>query len=195
MNDFDSIIKRITVTHIAPGDYTGEDGLLYCGKCRTPKQFRMDAPPLEGRLLPHPCRCEQERLDREGIELKPGAAELLAWLKRHDIRSAIATATDLRRTEKYLRGLGIRDYFDQVISATMVQEGKPSPDIYLYACRQLGRHPRDCMAVEDSPNGVLSAARAGCRVVMVPDQTDAEPELERLLYAKVKRLDEITGLL
>lgn len=68
MNDFDSIIKRITVTHIAPGDYTGEDGLLYCGKCRTPKQFRMEAPPLEGRLLPHPCRCEQERLDREAAE-------------------------------------------------------------------------------------------------------------------------------
>ena len=53
MNDFDSIIKRMTVTRLEPGDYTGEDGLLYCGKCRTPKQFRMDAPPLEGRLLPH----------------------------------------------------------------------------------------------------------------------------------------------
>ena len=68
MNDFDSIIKRIPVTHKAPGDYPGEDGLLYCGKCRTPKQFRMEAPPLEGRLLPHPCRCEQERLDREAAE-------------------------------------------------------------------------------------------------------------------------------
>ena len=44
MNDFDSIIKRITVTRLEPGDYTGEDGLLYCGKCHTPKQFRMDAP-------------------------------------------------------------------------------------------------------------------------------------------------------
>ena len=43
MNDFDSIIKRITVTRLEPGDYTGEDGLLYCGKCRTPKQFRMEA--------------------------------------------------------------------------------------------------------------------------------------------------------
>ena len=68
MNDFDSIIKRITVTRLEPGDYTGEDGLLYCGKCRTPKQFRMEAPPLEGRLLPHLCRCEQERLDREAAE-------------------------------------------------------------------------------------------------------------------------------
>ena len=68
MNDFDSIIKRMTATRLEPGDYTGEDGLLYCGKCRTPKQFRMEAPPLEGRLLPHPCRCEQERLDREAAE-------------------------------------------------------------------------------------------------------------------------------
>jgi len=47
MNDFDSIIKRMTVTRLEPGDYTGEEGLLYCGKCRTPKQFRMDAPRME----------------------------------------------------------------------------------------------------------------------------------------------------
>lgn len=137
----------------------------------------------------------EERLDREGIELKSGAMELLTWLKEHHIRAAIATATDLQRTEKYLGMLGIREYFDQVISATMVKEGKPSPDIYFYACEQLCRNPEDCIAVEDSPNGVLSAARAGCQVVMVPDQTDAEPELEKLLYAKVGRLDEIIDLL
>ena len=68
MNDFDSILKRITVTHIAPGDYTGEDGLLYCGKCHTPKQFRMTAPPMEGRILPCSCQCEQERQEREAAE-------------------------------------------------------------------------------------------------------------------------------
>ncbi len=137
----------------------------------------------------------EERLDREGIELKPGALELLNWLKGQGICSAVATATDLQRTEKYLGGLEIRRYFDQVISAAMVKEGKPSPDIYLYACEKMGRRPQDCMAVEDSPNGVLSASRAGCRVVMVPDQTEPEPELEKRLFAKVKRLDEIIGLL
>ena len=68
MNDFDNIVKRMTVTRLEPGDYTGEDGLLYCGKCRTPKQFRMDKPLLEGRLLPCPCQCEQERIDRETAE-------------------------------------------------------------------------------------------------------------------------------
>ena len=66
MNDFDSIVKRMTVTKLEPGDYTGADGLLYCGKCRTPKQFRMDKPPLEGRLLPCPCqRSEERRVGKE----------------------------------------------------------------------------------------------------------------------------------
>ena len=60
MNDFDNIVKRMSVTRLEPGDYTGEDGLLYCGKCRTPKQFRMDKLLSEGRPLPCPCRCEQE---------------------------------------------------------------------------------------------------------------------------------------
>ncbi len=68
MNDIENIVKRMSAPQVEQGDYTGENGLLYCGKCRTPKQFRMDTPPMEGRLLPCPCRCEQERLDREAAE-------------------------------------------------------------------------------------------------------------------------------
>ena len=68
MNDFENVIKRMSVTQVEQGDYTGADGLLYCGKCRTPKQFRMETPPMEGRLFPCPCQCEQERLDREAAE-------------------------------------------------------------------------------------------------------------------------------
>ena len=68
MNDFDGILNRLAVTHREPEDYTGEDGLLYCGKCHTPKQFRMTVPPMAGRMLPCSCQCEQERLDREPAE-------------------------------------------------------------------------------------------------------------------------------
>ena len=83
MNDFDDVIKRMTVTRLEPGDYTGEDGLLYCGKCRTAKQFRIDVPPLEGRLLPRPCRCKQERLDREATEQEANRhRQTVADLKR-----------------------------------------------------------------------------------------------------------------
>ena len=65
----DMILKMAEVT-LEAEDYTGEDGLLYCGKCRTPKQFRMEKPPMAGHLFPHRCKCEQERFDKEAAERK-----------------------------------------------------------------------------------------------------------------------------
>jgi len=137
----------------------------------------------------------EECIRENGIQLKPGVMELLQWLKANHIRTAIATATDMERTNRYLKMLGIHEYFDKLISATMVAEGKPSPDIYLYACEQMGRSPEDCIAVEDSPNGVMSAYRAGCKVVLVPDQTSCEDYLRDKLYACVDCLTELKELL
>lgn len=137
----------------------------------------------------------EEYLDREGVQRKPGALELVRKLKELGIVTAIATASDLERTEKYLRLTGLEGYFDRLISATQVKEGKPAPDIYTYACEQLGLAPAECLAVEDSPNGVLSAYRAGCRTVMVPDQTEPDEELKKYLYARADSLTDILGLI
>jgi DNA helicase-2/ATP-dependent DNA helicase PcrA len=136
----------------------------------------------------------EECLDKEGVQLKPGAVEILEELRRRGIPAAVATATPPERTEKYLNLTGIRPYFSQIISATQVKEGKPSPDIYLYACEQLGLDPSECMAVEDAPNGILAAYRAGLRVVMVPDQTGPTEELKKYLFACVPRLDDVGKL-
>ncbi len=130
----------------------------------------------------------EECIEREGIQLKPGVMELLAALKERGIITAVATATDMERTHKYLEMVGLRGEFDALISATMVKEGKPSPDIYVYACEKLGLAPGECIAVEDSPNGVLSAYGAGCKVVMVPDQTQPDGELSSYLYGCVESL-------
>lgn len=130
-----------------------------------------------------------------GVELKKGARELLEYMKANGFRAAVVTATDPERTLKYLRHTGIDGYFDRVISATMVQKGKPAPDIYLYACEQLGEEPGKCLAAEDAPNGVISAYIAGCRVVMVPDQTGPDATLAPMLYACVKDLSGIIPLL
>ena len=62
----------------------------------------------------------------------------------------------------------------------MVESGKPKPDIYLYAAQQLGLPANECLALEDSPNGVRSASSAGCVTVMVPDLTQPDEELEKL---------------
>ncbi len=137
----------------------------------------------------------EECIKENGIQLKPGVIELLQWLKANNIRTAIATATDMERTNRYLKMLGIHEYFDKLISATMVAEGKPSPDIYLYACEQMERSPEECIAVEDSPNGVMSAYRAGCKVVLVPDQTPCEEYLKDKLYACIDCLTELKDLL
>lgn len=133
----------------------------------------------------------EECIRERGIQLKPGAIEILQWLRENKIPAAVATATDMERTERYLKMLGIYEYFDRLISATMVAEGKPSPDIYLYACAEMGMEPGDCIAVEDSPNGVKSAYRAGCKVVMVPDQSRPDAELEKMLYACVDNLNDL----
>lgn len=140
-------------------------------------------------------RLMEEQLNRDGVALKPGVRELLRALKERDLLTAVATASDMERTETYLKKTGLYDSFDKLISAVMVKEGKPSPDIYRYACEQLGERPSDCMAVEDSPNGVLSAYRAGCKVVMAPDQTQPDEELAPYLYARVDTLADIVSFL
>lgn len=136
-----------------------------------------------------------EHLAKNGLELKKGAKELLTYLNENKIPAAVATATDYERAEKYLKETGIFGYFDRIICATMVKVGKPKPDIYIYAASELGLEPSECAALEDSPNGVKSAAAAGCKTIMVPDLTEPDEELSRIIAAKAGSLDEVIGIL
>lgn len=128
------------------------------------------------------------------LELKSGAKKLLAFLNESGIPAAVATATDYERTKDYLTRVGIFGCFDRIVCATMVEQGKPKPDIYIFAAKELGFAPADCMALEDSPNGVRSAAAAGCVTIMVPDLTPPDDELSRLIYAEADSLGEVIGL-
>ena len=114
-------------------------------------------------------RLVAERLEKYGLEKKPGIDEILAFLHERKIKSAVATATPIELALQYLGRIGVKDQFDRIVSAKQVAHGKPAPDVYLYACGQIGEDPADCVAVEDSPNGIRAAYAAGCRPVMVPD--------------------------
>ena len=70
--------------------------------------------------------------------------------------------------ETVLEAAGLREYFAVVMSTEQVAQGKPAPDIYLAVTERLGFQPADCAAVEDSSNGLRSAAAAGLAVVAVP---------------------------
>ena len=93
--------------------------------------------------------------------------------------------------KKYLKEAGIYDWFDSVICATMVERGKPFPDVYLYACQQIGFSPEMCMAVEDSPNGVQAAFSAGLKTVMVPDLTLPDEELKKKVVGVAPSLGSV----
>lgn len=134
-------------------------------------------------------------IEAEGVETKPGVGELIAFLKDKGIRTAIATSSPLERAEKYLESVGLQNAFDKIISGYMVKKGKPEPDIYQLAARELGLEPCECLALEDSPSGILSANRAGCFPVMIPDQDEPTEETEAILFAKVDSLELMIKLL
>ncbi|MBQ8927063.1 MAG: HAD family phosphatase [Oscillospiraceae bacterium] len=134
-------------------------------------------------------------LQENGIEKKPGLDALLSYLKASGRRIAAATATDRERTHDYLGQVGVLDYFDAFVCGDMVTRGKPDPEIYRTACAALSLPAEECMALEDSPNGIRSAAAAGCRAVMVPDLTQPDDTIKPLLYACVPTLQDVIPLL
>ena len=136
----------------------------------------------------------EDILKEEGIPLKPGVHETLSWLKEHNIFISLVTANDKERAHRYLKKIGLFDYFNAIICADMVEQGKPAPDIYSYACKELQVNPADTFAVEDSPNGCMSAYRAGCNVIMIPDLSEPDEELQKILYARLDSLMDMKSL-
>ena len=136
-----------------------------------------------------------ESVKINGLELKDGVVECLKYLKTQDVKIAIVTATAIERTEMYVKKAKLEEFFDDIISAKNVPRGKPAPDVYLTACEKLNVKPEETIAVEDSPNGVMSASRAGCNVVMVPDQTEADEKLKSHLFGSIRSLGEFEGFI
>lgn len=134
-------------------------------------------------------------IEKYGIELRPGVKEILEYLRDKNITVAIATATDLERTTRYLEMTGISEFFTDIICATMVKCGKPAPDIYKYACEKLNKKPSECFAVEDAPNGVKSAYDAGLKVIFIPDQAPSDDSFKSMIFAEFDNIRKIKSLI
>ena len=130
-----------------------------------------------------------------GVEAKPGIHELLDYLKGQGIRTAIATSSPMERAKSYLDSLGLTTKFDCICSGHDVKQGKPAPDIYLHAAACLNLPPENCLAIEDSPAGILSAHRAGCMPVLIPDLDGSDDQMRKILYAEADSLLEILELI
>lgn len=133
----------------------------------------------------------KQRFLEEGIPLKEGVREILEYLTEKGYIIGIASSTSKGEVMDHLEKTGLTGYFRTIITGDMVEHSKPNPDIYLKACEELGVTPMNAIAIEDSPNGIRSAYRAGMKPVMIPDLIEPAPEIEAMLYGKFYSLLDV----
>ena len=120
----------------------------------------------------------------ERVQLLDGFRDLLETLREADVSVAVVSSSPHDWIDLVLERFDLEGEFDAVVSADDVDaDSKPAPDVFLYAADAVGADPEDCVAVEDSENGVEAAARAGTTVVAY--EIDAHGELD------LSRADEV----
>lgn len=140
-------------------------------------------------------------IERDGLPEKAGARETLALLKEQGYPLALASSNSRAAIEFYLSRSGFGAFFDTVVTGNDVSRSKPDPEIFLLAAQRLGLDIKNCLAVEDSFNGIRSASAAGCAAVMIPDLLAPTDEIRALanavlpdLYALPAFLQEFRGV-
>lgn len=132
-----------------------------------------------------------EKYDGGKLPMKSGVKALLEYLRNQGKKIALASSTRKQTVVNELRDAGIIDYFDEIVTGDMVTHSKPHPEIFLLACEKVGVKPENAYAIEDSYNGIRSAAAGGLRPIMVPDLLPANEEMKHLAETVLASLDEV----
>ncbi len=133
------------------------------------------------------------RFHAADVVLKTGVTEILDALDARQLPRAIATSSGHEAVDHALGALKPR--FDAVVARGDYPRGKPHPDPYLMAARALGVAPEQCLALEDSHNGVRAAAAAGMMTIMVPDLLHPTDEMRSLCCAILADLHAVREML
>ena len=120
---------------------------------------------------------------RETLPLIPGAVDAVRRIAG-GWRLGLASSSNREIIDLVLEHAGLTDAFAVTVSSEEVARGKPAPDVYLEAARRLGADPARCVAIEDSSNGLRSAAGAGTAVVAIPNR-EFPPDPDALALAGV----------
>ncbi|HIW73978.1 MAG TPA: HAD family phosphatase [Firmicutes bacterium] len=129
------------------------------------------------------------------VPVKPGLKALLSFLGAQGVRMAVVSSTPAPDVRFLLEKAGVAACFETMVCGDMVARSKPDPEIYRTACARLAVSPGDCIALEDSRNGLFAAWRAGCRPVMVPDLWQPDEETGRILFGKLDDLGQVPAFL
>ncbi|MDD6492777.1 MAG: HAD family phosphatase [Firmicutes bacterium] len=131
------------------------------------------------------------------VPLKKGAREFVEHCHENGIRLGIATSNSRELVENVIEALGIKDYFDSIVTGCDVNKGKPAPDVYLEAAKQCGTDPEKCLVFEDIVPGILAGKAAGMKVCAVEDEYShhQDKEKKKLSDYFIKDYDEIMAVL
>ncbi len=103
-----------------------------------------------------------DRIIRENtIEPVPGVVDFLERMRDRGYRMCIASGNKLESVEFLLNAVGVREYFEFIISGKDIHKPKPAPDVFLLAAEKLGLFPTECVVFEDAVNGLQGAQSAG----------------------------------
>ena len=109
----------------------------------------------------------RELVRQSGVQILPGARELISALRLERIPCAIGSSTPRANLDAIFAATGLGELFEKIVSGDDVVHGKPAPDVFLLAAKLLGLPPAECLVVEDAHAGIESASRAGIPVLAV----------------------------
>jgi beta-phosphoglucomutase len=130
--------------------------------------------PQELAEVSHKKELSYQAAFRPYLQLIPGLPALLEKARQHKIRMAIGSAAIPFNIDFVLDNLGIRHYFDAIVSAADVEISKPNPETFTKAARILNVPPEDCIVFEDAPKGVEAAFNAGMRAIVLTTMHEKE---------------------
>ena len=140
------------------------------------------------RILSNQRKREFEMILEQPVQ--PGVRQILDDALLLELKIGLASSSSCDWVESHLERLGLSAYFNQIMASDDVEFTKPDPALYINACEALGVEPARALALEDSPNGVLAAKRAGMYCVAVPNKLTA-----RLSFPEVDlRLDSLADM-
>ncbi|MFA5714871.1 MAG: HAD family phosphatase [Candidatus Paceibacterota bacterium] len=119
-----------------------------------------------------------EEIKKTKIEPTKGVVRLLNDLKENNIKIGIGTAAMEFKAYAILKELGIKDFFEVLVSAEKVKKGKPDPETYLKVAEYLNLKPEECIVIEDAPNGIEAAKNGGIKCIAITS-THKESELQQ----------------
>ena len=113
----------------------------------------------------------------ESQPVLPGVQQYLDDAKEMGLKIGLASSSTQCWVLGHLRRLGLLEYFEAITTSDDVEVTKPDPALFLLAAKRMGVKPSEVIVLEDSPNGVEGAKRAGMYVVVVPNQLTAQLEM------------------